>query len=128
MSLRAPLGRVLGLGSAHLGSHHWIVQRSTAVALVALTLWFVLSIVRLPLGDHALVAAWIARGVNPVLLILLALVAAWHSKLGVQVVIEDYVHGKHAKIALLLVSTFAHALMAAAAVLAVVRLALRSIG
>ena len=128
MSLRTPLGRQLGLGSAHEGVHHWILQRATAVALVLLTIWFVLSIVRLPLADHAAITAWIAHGVNPVLLILLLVAAAWHSKLGVQVVIEDYVHGKHAKIALLLVSSFIHVLIAATAVIAVLRIAMRSVG
>lgn len=128
MSLRTPLSRVLGRGSAHAGVHHWIVQRSTAVALVVLSIWFVLSIVRLPLADFAAVTAWIAHGANPVLLVLLAAAAAWHSKLGVQVVIEDYVHGRHAKTALLLASVFAHVLVAAAAVLAVLRIAVRSIG
>lgn len=126
MSLRTPLGRVLGLGSAHEGVHHWVVQRVSAVALIVLTLWFVLSLVRLPLGDHARVIAWMAEGIHPVLLALLVLTAAWHSKLGVQVVIEDYVHQRHAKMALLIVNTFAHVLVAATAVLAVLRVALRS--
>ncbi|MGD9597306.1 MAG: succinate dehydrogenase, hydrophobic membrane anchor protein [Steroidobacteraceae bacterium] len=128
MSLRTPLGRVLGLGSAHEGVHHWVVQRVSAVALVVLTVWFVLSLVRLPLGDHAQVTAWMADGIHPVLLALLVLTGAWHSKLGVQVVIEDYVHQRHAKMALLIVNTFAHVLVAAAAVLAVLRVALRSFG
>ncbi|MGE0580961.1 MAG: succinate dehydrogenase, hydrophobic membrane anchor protein [Steroidobacteraceae bacterium] len=128
MSLRTPLGRVLGLGSAHAGAHHWTVQRATAVALVVLTIWFVVSIVRLPLTDHASVVAWVAHGANPVLLFLLVIAAAWHSQLGVQVVIEDYVHGRHAKPVLLLASTFAHVLIAATAALAVLRIALRSFG
>ena len=128
MSLRTPLGRVLGAGSAHEGAHHWTAQRATAVALTLLTIWFVVSIVRLPLADHASVTAWIAHGANPVLLALLAIVASWHSQLGVHVVIEDYVHGRHAKIALLLASTFAHVLIAVVAVLALLRIALRSFG
>ena len=128
MSLRTPLGRQLGLGSAHAGTHHWILQRATAVALVALTVWFALSLVRLPLLDHAGVSAWIAHGANPVLLGLPVFAAAWHSQLGVRVVIEDYVHGRHAKIVLLLASAFAHVLVAATAVLAVVRIAVRSYG
>jgi succinate dehydrogenase / fumarate reductase membrane anchor subunit len=128
VSLRTPLGRVLGHGSAHAGVHHWILQRATAVALVGLTIWFALSMVGLPLIDHASVAAWIGQGANPVLLALLVLAAAWHSQLGVQVVIEDYVHGRHAKTALLLASAFAHVLVAATAVLAVLRIATRSFG
>ncbi len=126
MSLRTPLGRVLGSGSAHDGVHHWTVQRVTAIAIAPLSIWFLGSLAGLPLADHAIMSAWIGHGFNPVLLALLALAAAWHSQLGVQVVIEDYVHGQHAKAALLLVNTFAHVLVAATAVLAVLRLAVWS--
>lgn len=127
MSLRTPLGRVLGLGSAHAGVHHWTVQRATALALVPLAIWFLVSIVRLPLADHAMVLAWIGHGANPVFLVLLVLALSWHSQLGVQVVIEDYVHGRLLKLCALLVSSFAHVLLAAAGVLAVLRIAVRSV-
>lgn len=128
MSLRTPLGRVLGLGSAHDGVRHWTVQRVTALALAPLAIWFVVSIVGLPLTDYAIVAFWIGRGWNAVFLILLVLAVAWHSQLGVQVVIEDYVHGKGAKTIGLLANLFAHVLVGAAGVFAVVRLAARSHG
>lgn len=127
MSLRTPLGRVLGLGSAHSGVHHWTVQRVTALALAPLAIWFIVSIVRLPLADHAAVLAWISHGANPVLLILLVLALCWHSQLGVQVVIEDYVHGRLLKPCALIVSSFAHVLLAVAGVLAILRIALRSL-
>ncbi|MBV6417964.1 MAG: hypothetical protein CMLOHMNK_02743 [Steroidobacteraceae bacterium] len=128
MSLRSPLGEALGRGPAHDGVHHWIVQRVTAVALAVLTVWFVLSLVQLPLADHARVSAWIAEGSHPVCIALLVITATWHSRLGVQVVIEDYVHGRHSKVVLLIVNVFAHVLVAAIALLAVLRLVLRSFG
>ena len=119
-----PLGRVLGLGSAKDGAAHWWVQRVTAVALVPLTVWFVLSLASLPLADHAAVTAWMRHGLHAVPLAMLVLTLCWHSRLGVQVVIEDYVHHHALKITSLLLSTFAHALVAATGVFAVLRIAL----
>jgi len=128
VSLRTPLGRFLGLGSAHEGASHWTVQRVTAVALVPLTIWLIVALNALPLADHAAIERWIGRGWNPVLLVALLLSVTWHSHLGLQVVIEDYSHGRYAKPLLLLVAGFAHALLAMAGVLAIVRIAVRSIG
>ena len=97
MSLRSPLGIVLGHGSGHNAVHHWWVQRMTALALLPLTVWLLSGLIRLPLTDFATVTAWIAPGWNPVLLSLLVLVMCWHSRLGIEVVVEDYVHGYAAK-------------------------------
>ena len=128
MSLRSPLGAVLGHGAARSGVHHWWVQRTTAIAIVPLGLWLLVSLVRLPLGDYAAMTDWVGRGWNPVLLALLIGLAAWHSLLGVQMVVEDYVHTKATKTLLLLVSAGAHLLVGAGAVFAVLRIALRSFG
>jgi succinate dehydrogenase / fumarate reductase membrane anchor subunit len=128
MSLRSPLGTALGRGSGHSGVHHWIVQRGSAIALVPLTIWFLVVLIRLPLGDHAAVVGWVASGANPVLLALLVGLSAWHSQLGVQTVIEDWVHGKGMRAAGLLLSSGLHLLVGAAGVFAVVRIALRSFG
>jgi succinate dehydrogenase / fumarate reductase membrane anchor subunit len=117
---------VLGRGAAKDGVGHWWAQRLTAVALVPLTAWLLLSLVRLPLTDYAAVAAWMAGGWNPVLLSLTVLVMAWHSRLGVQVVIEDYVHSQSMKTAILLASSCGHVLLAAAGLYAVLRVAFRS--
>lgn len=125
MSLRSPLGRVLGMGSAKQGVHHWWVQRLTSVALVPLSIWFLVSLLSLPSLGHAAVTAWMAQGVTALLLILFVVVAAWHSQLGLRVIVEDYVHGAGVKTLTLVAITFAHVVIASAGVLAVVRVALR---
>jgi succinate dehydrogenase / fumarate reductase membrane anchor subunit len=125
MSLRSPLGQVLGAGSAKHGVHHWWMQRLTSVALVPLSIWFLVSLLSLPSFDHWVVSAWMAQSSSALLLILLVLVAAWHSQLGLQVVIEDYVHAAGAKTVTLVAITFAHVLIGSAGVLAVLRVAVR---
>lgn len=121
--LRTPLGRVLGRGSARAGTGHWWSQRLTAVALVLLGAWFSLSLLFLPDLSHAAVRDWLARPWNTVLLLLLAATAAWHSSLGVQVVIEDYVHQPFAKVTSLILSRFVHTLLGAGALFAVLKIA-----
>ena len=126
MSLRSPLSRALNHGSAHDGVGHWRVQRVTAIALAPLAIWLLAEVLSLPVADYPAVTGWVAAGWNPVLLSLLLLLAAWHSWLGVQVVIEDYVHQALAKAGTLLLSACVHALLAASGVYAVLRIALRS--
>lgn len=123
MNLRTPLGRVLGRGAAGHGVHDWWHQRVGSVALVPLGAWFVISLLALPSYEHAAVAVWIASGWTPVLLTLLVLTVAHHSQLGVRVIVEDYVRHAGAKAATLVVLTFAHVLLAAAGVFAVLKLA-----
>jgi succinate dehydrogenase / fumarate reductase membrane anchor subunit len=122
MSLRSPLGKVLGTGSAKEGVRHWWLQRLTSVALVPLTVWFVVSLLSLPSFEHVTVISWIAQSWTALLLILFILVATWHSQLGVRVVVEDYVHGG-AKTLTLVGITFIHVLIAAAGVFAVLKIA-----
>jgi len=123
MSLQAPLGRVLGSGAAGQGVAHWWTQRVTSVALIPLTLWFTLSLLGKSLQSYEAMRGWLGQPWVAVFTILLSLTLAWHSWLGVQVVVEDYVHGKAAKTSLLLVSTFLHFAAAVAAVFAVMILA-----
>lgn len=92
MSLRSDLGRVKGLGSAKEGVQHWRLQRLTAIALLPLTLWFVMSLLCVFQGSHAEVVQWIGQPHITVLLLALSIALFWHLLLGVQVVIEDYVH------------------------------------
>lgn len=122
MSLRSPLGRVLGLGSAKEGTEHWWSQRISAAGLVLLGLWFAVALVRLDVAAYADVVAFIATPLNAVLLILLAATMAYHSWLGVQVVIEDYIHAPFAKIVLLTLSRFLHVLVAVASIYAILRI------
>ncbi|MET0270220.1 MAG: succinate dehydrogenase, hydrophobic membrane anchor protein [Sphingomonas sp.] len=94
------IGRVRGLGSAKHGAQHWWRQRLTAGGNLLLVLWFVVSIVRLPVLDHATVVAWIASPFVAVPLILLAVNVFYHLRLGLQVVIEDYQHDESRIVAL----------------------------
>jgi succinate dehydrogenase / fumarate reductase membrane anchor subunit len=122
-SLRSPLGRVGGLGSAKSGVHHWWLQRLTSIALVPLSIWFAVSILSLPSMDHVTVIAWMAQSWTALLLVVLVLVATYHSQLGVQVVVEDYVHSSGMKTLTLVIVTFAHALLAVAGVFAILKVA-----
>jgi succinate dehydrogenase membrane anchor subunit len=122
MSLRSPLGKVLGTGSAKEGVHHWWLQRLTSIALVPLTIWFVVSLLSLGSFEHVAVITWMAQSWTALLLILFILVATWHSQLGVRVVVEDYVHGGSKTLTLVLI-TFIHAVVAAAGIFAVLKVA-----
>lgn len=120
----SPLGRVLGGGAAHSGPHHWWTQRVSAVALLPLSLWFLIALLLLPDLSWASVHAWLAGPWNALAMVMLVLALCWHSNLGVQVVIEDYVHGAAMKTVALLLAGFAHMAVAATALLAVLRITL----
>jgi succinate dehydrogenase / fumarate reductase, membrane anchor subunit len=87
------LGRVRGLGSAKSGSHHWWLQRVTALGNIMLGLWFIISLLRLPGLDHKTVTTWMASPLAAVPMALIVINVFWHFRIGLQVVIEDYVHG-----------------------------------
>jgi len=121
--MRSPLGRVLGLGSAKEGVEHWWRQRTTALLLVPLTLWFVISAVGLIGADRAAVAAWMHNPMAAVLMIMLIAATFYHAALGLQIVIEDYIHGEAARITTLLVMRLLCILFVLRGVLAVLKLA-----
>lgn len=123
MSLRSPLGRVLGMGSAKDGTGHWWAQRVTAVALVPLTLWFVLSLLMLPALDYDTVHAWASLPSTGFLASLLVAVMAYHSYLGTTVIVEDYVTSVGPKIIWLLLLQFAYVLSGGACIFAILRMA-----
>lgn len=101
MKLRSDLSRVLGLGSARGGVHHWWHQRLSAIALIPLALWFVTALLGHMHDDHIDLKAWVGSPFVTVLLISLLAAMFYHAKLGLQVVIEDYVHVELVKVALL---------------------------
>jgi succinate dehydrogenase / fumarate reductase, membrane anchor subunit len=120
---RTPLGRALGDGSAKDGTGHWWTQRISSVALLLLGAWFLVSLTRLPGFDHANVQQWLGQPWSAVLMLLLVITIARHSDLGLQVVIEDYVHQPFLKVAAIVLMRFLHILVAAASVFAILRMA-----
>ncbi len=124
MSLRSPLGRVLGLGSAKGGSGHWYSQRVTAVALVILGCWFIASFALLGSGaPHAAVIDWLRSPFSAVMALLLVTVTAYHAQLGLQVVFEDYISDKGTRMVVLVALKFVLVVAALIGVLAVLRIA-----
>jgi succinate dehydrogenase / fumarate reductase membrane anchor subunit len=117
---------VRGLGSAKEGISHWWLQRVTAIALVPLSIWFVFAAISLIGASYGDFAAWIGTFGNALLMILTVLVLFYHANLGMQVVIEDYVHGEASRIIALLLVKFVLFVLAASCVLAVLLVALRS--
>lgn len=122
MSLRSPLSRVLGAGSARGGSSHWVSQRLSAVALVLLGLWFVASLACLDGVSYESVTGWLRRTSTTVPLLLLVAVAAWHVVLGLQVILEDYVPSHGLRTFELVAVKFVYAVAALGAVVAVLRI------
>lgn len=119
---RPAIGRVTGLGSAKEGTHHFWIQRLTAIALVPLTLWFVASIASLAGAEQAAVKAWLSSPVAALLMLAFLISGFWHLKLGLQVVIEDYIHSEAVKITALVLNSFLCILVGGAACLAVLSL------
>lgn len=122
--MRAPLKNVRGLGSARDGVHHFVVQRITAVALLVLVVYLVALLVSLVGADYATARAAVANPCNAVVLIAFLVAMFWHGQLGMQVVIEDYVHTPWLALTCQLTIRFVCVLAALASVLAVVRIAL----
>lgn len=122
--LRNPLKRARGLGSAKDGTHHFIVQRITAVALIVLSIYVIVLLLSLIGGDYASVRAAVAKPFNAVLLTAFLIASFWHAKLGMQVVIEDYVHTPWLAVTSQLAVIFICVLAALASVFAVIRIAL----
>ena len=98
MSIRTPLARARGLGTAKDGTHHWWMQRVTAAGNLILLAWFIASLILLPSLDRTSVLAWLSSPLVAVPMLLLILTTFWHARLGVQVLIEDYVHSEGLKL------------------------------
>ena len=121
--MQSPLGRVLGLGSAKEGVEHWWRQRITAIALVPLAIWFVIAALGLIGADRAAMVAWMHAPMSAVFAILLIVAVVYHLALGLQVVIEDYIHGEGLKLGLLIVMRLWCIVLAGRGILAVLTLA-----
>jgi len=122
MSLRTPLGKVRGLGSAKSGTEHWWMQRVTAIANIPLTIGFVIVLLSLIGADHATVAARLGQPIIVMLVLGFIMTIVWHMRLVMQVVIEDYVHHEGWKIACVLANTFFSAGIAIAGIYAILKL------
>jgi len=125
MTLRSPLRKVRGLGSAGEGAGHWWAQRMTAVALIPLLLWFVGSLCVMVGSDYVVVREWVATPIVSILLVLLTIAAFHHAQLGLQVVIEDYVHIKWLKLSSIALIKFAAISLAVATIFSVVKIAIQ---
>jgi len=123
MSMRTPLARVRGYGSAKSGAHHWWAQRLSAIALVPLVLWFVASLATVATADYATAVSWIGSPWNSALLVVMIGAIFYHAQLGMQVVFEDYVSTHWLQVASIIVVRFLAILLAAVSIIAVLRTA-----
>jgi len=121
MNLASPLARVRGLGSAKQGTEHFWQQRVTAVLLAPLCLWLVISLLGLDLEDYGAIVVWMRAPMNTVLLLILVVAACHHGQLGVQVVIEDYIHDDGQKVTSLIMVKFLAIVAGLASILAILR-------
>jgi succinate dehydrogenase / fumarate reductase membrane anchor subunit len=121
--MRSPLGRAIGLGSAKEGVEHWWLQRITAVALVPLSLWFVIAIIRLVGADSEGVRDWVGNPLPAIMLVLLLIATFYHAALGLEVVIEDYVHAELTKLGLVVIVRLGCFALAVAGMFAVLSMA-----
>ena len=122
--MRSDLGRVRGLGSAKEGVNHWWMQRLTAIALIPLTIWFIISIASHSRADHAETVNWLSSPLVAVFMILLVTSTLYHALLGVQVIVEDYIHHEGRKFALLIGLKFVFLILGVAAVFSLLKIAL----
>lgn len=123
MSLQTPLGKAIGLGSAKEGMHHWKAQRLTAIALIPLTFWIICNIASLGGASHADLLNWVQNPWTATLLVIFLFSMFYHMALGLQVVIEDYVHKPCVKITLLIITQFGSILFGLASIVAVLMIA-----
>jgi succinate dehydrogenase / fumarate reductase membrane anchor subunit len=123
---RSVAARVHAQASTRQGGHHWLLERLTSVALVPLTLWFIVAAVGLSGAGYAEVRAWLAGPFNTTAMLLFILALFWHAQLGVQVIIEDYVHHETIKLVSLMLLKFAAIALGLACAVAVLKVSLGS--
>ncbi|GAA4643611.1 succinate dehydrogenase, hydrophobic membrane anchor protein [Pontixanthobacter gangjinensis] len=118
------LGKVRGLGAAHHGAHHWLLQRFTAIGNVVLSIWLMASFLLLPDMSYGTVSAYLSGAIPATAMVLLIVCTFWHARLGLQVLIEDYIHTTGNKFAVIALLNLATVGGAAFGIFCVVRLAL----
>ena len=124
MSIRTPLARVRGLGTAKDGTHHWWMQRVTSIALVPLVLWFAFSMLRYSRAEYEMFQHWLSNPINAGLMVTFLFVVFYHAKLGMQVIYEDYVRPEWVMYVALLVTQFVLFLLGAISIISVLKIAL----
>jgi succinate dehydrogenase / fumarate reductase membrane anchor subunit len=128
MKMETPLGRVRGLGSARSGAHHWWLERLTSVSTLVLLVWLAVSLARLPDLTYRTVAEWLGGPFAAVPMLLLAVSVFWHLKLGLQVVVEDYVHEEGGRLFWIVLINFLSLAGAALAIFALLKIAFTGAG
>lgn len=123
MRMETPLGRVRGLGSARSGAHHWWLERLTALSTLILSVWFIAALVRLPAYDRGTIVEWLASPFAAVPMALLVVSTFWHLKLGLIVVVEDYVHEEGGKLFWVVLINFLCILGAGLALFSILKIA-----
>jgi succinate dehydrogenase / fumarate reductase membrane anchor subunit len=124
MTMRTPLARVRGLGSAKKGTEHFWLQRVTALANIPLTMFLIVSLVVHAGSDFATMRAYLATPLVSVAMVLLIISAVWHMRLGLQVVIEDYVHSEGRKLLAIMMNNFIAIIIAVSCLMAILKIAL----
>jgi succinate dehydrogenase / fumarate reductase membrane anchor subunit len=123
-SIRTPLGHARGLGSAKEGSHHWWMQRVSAVALIPLSIYILSSMPFIAETDHATFVSWLASPGVAITAILFVLTSFYHAALGIQIIVEDYVTAEGWKLALLMLNNFAFIAMGAVCLFSIIYIGL----
>jgi succinate dehydrogenase / fumarate reductase, membrane anchor subunit len=126
MTLQTPIARVRGLGAARAGTRRWMAERLTGIASLILALWFVFSAMALAGADYAQTRAWLGSPVAATLMVLLIVAVFYHAQLGLQVVIEDYIHHSGIKVAAIIALTLIMLALAAACLMAVLQVSIES--
>ena len=121
---KTPLGRVRGLGPSGEGAEHWWDERLSSIAVLLLLVWLLVSLLRLPALDHETIDMWLSQPLAAVPMLLLVFAIFWHARMGLQVIVEDYVHDEGSKLFWILLINFAAILAAALALFAILKIAI----
>ena len=125
MTMRSSLGRVRGLGSAKSGTAAWWAERLTALALIPLGLWFVIALIGGVASDYAAAKAWLGKPGTLTMMVLLIGVIFWHVKLGLSVIVEDYIHDKTMEVAALIAIKFGTVFLGTFCIISVLMIGLK---